>query len=483
MRRRALVALGLMAFALGCGSSGPGSGDDDDDATSREDGAPSAAGQSQDAGSSPADATTHDAAGAKDAAPDSPFDAATDASGSSPEDAATGGEDASADGSGEAPEAGAADAGGTGADSAADAANAVDATGTADTGGGVEDATVEDAPADSALMADARDAGEGATDARNDAEDAAPADARDDVEDATVAEAAGDADMEDATVTDGAGSSGDAMASDGAGSTGDAGSVEAGAPGGDAEADGGSCSAGASFTGGLTNYTQTAANACGQPWPDAWSVDTGFPAVAINTALFDEGSAVSACNKCVSVTGTTGATATFVVVDECPGFSNSIWCQANHLDIDGIASYNLVENGQPGSIDNSPGNPIAAPYPGPVSWKYVPCPWTAGITYLFEPNGLSGGTYFYLALNVYHTRYGLQTVRYRSGGTWVDLQPRTDDQMGNVDGNFVINGVAIPNPIDLQVVDEHGQVIEDDAIAWSAPTSTFQSSKQFPTCN
>src|ERR1700722_4532141 len=65
-----------------------------------------------------------------------------------------------------------------------------------------------------------------------------------------------------------------------------------------AGASGGVCATGASYTGGLTYYTETAANACGQPWPDAWSVDTGFPAVAMNTALFDEGSAVSACNKC-----------------------------------------------------------------------------------------------------------------------------------------------------------------------------------------
>jgi hypothetical protein len=248
-------------------------------------------------------------------------------------------------------------------------------------------------------------------------------------------------------------------------------------------ADGGSCSAGASYTGGLTNYTQTSATACGQPWPSDWSVDNGFPAVAVNTALFDEGSAASACNKCLSVTGTTGATATFVVVDECPVQGNMMWCQTNHLDIDGVASYALVENGAPGAIDNSPGVPFPAPYPGPLTWTYVPCPWTTGIMYQFSPNGLSNGSYYYMAVNVYHTKYGLQSVRYRSAGTWVDLEPRTDDQAGNVNGNFVINGVAIPNPVDLQVIDEYGHVIEDDAIAWSAPTSTFQSAEQFPTCN
>jgi hypothetical protein len=441
---RALGASAIVGVFSGCGSTGDDGGE----------------GAAQDGNTAPADSTAS-----------TPPDSGSDAS-----DAHAGADGASPHGEGAA-ESGQAPGDATGAgDGGIDAsdAGAVDAGPASDTGSAETSSTGDTSPADGEV-ADSSVADVSSTDAVP-AKDATVDASAQDAESADTAVA----DVEDAASTDVHADVADAASTDAAKDTG---AADTGSGMHDAASEGGSCATGASFTGGLTHYTQTSTTACGQPWPDAWSVDNNFPAVAMNTALFDQGSAASACNKCVSVTGTTGATATFVVVDECPAFSNTMWCQANHLDIDGVASYNLVENGAPGSIDNSPGVPIAAPYPGPVTWKYVPCPWTAGIIYLFQPNGLSSGTYFYLALNVYHTRYGIQTVRYRSGASWVDLQARTDDQAGHINGNFVINGVAIPDPIDLQVVDEYGQTIEDDGVSWSAPTTTFQSTKQFQTCN
>ena len=154
-------------------------------------------------------------------------------------------------------------------------------------------------------------------------------------------------------------------------------------------------------------------------------------------------------------------TAVYRVVDQCPQASNPL-CTSNHVDIN-HQKYNAVEPGSAqGSIPNGPG----------VAVKFVPCPVTGNIVYDFASSST-----FYLAVVIENARYGIKSVRYRAncGGTWTAMDPPIDS-----DAHWKIK-TGPPNPIDLQVTDEWGQVIEDTNIHWGS--SQVMGSGQFPLCN
>ncbi len=280
-----------------------------------------------------------------------------------------------------------------------------------------------------------------------------------------VKDAGADVKASSSSSSSGAGSS-SSSSSSGAGSS----SSSSGAGSSSSSSGGGSssgpttCAAGASFSGGLTSYTQTAANNCAVPWPS----DNMY--VALDTGNYG---ASTACGKCVSLTGTTGVAAVLRVVDQCPASSNTMWCETNHLDLSPTA-YSKVEPSGPGAIDNTPNVPLSNT-PGPVSWHYVPCTVTGPITYDFATSTAS----VYLAMVIENARYGIKSVSYRQTGTtnWIAMGvPSNSDAHWKVASNP-------PNPIDFEVTDENNQVIVDTNIRWASSQVASPSGGQFAQCN
>jgi expansin (peptidoglycan-binding protein) len=182
---------------------------------------------------------------------------------------------------------------------------------------------------------------------------------------------------------------------------------------------------------------------------------------ALSTNLYDAPSPSGACGKCIQITGTTGQTAVYRVVDQCPQGSNSV-CTTNHVDINHQTYTKVEPSPAPGSIANSPGVPV----------KFVPCPVTGPIVYDFASSNS-----FYLALVIENARYGIKSVSYRpsGGGGWTAMGVPTD-----ADAHWKVSS-SPPNPIDLQVTDEWGQVLTDTNISWGS--SQVNGSAQFPQCN
>jgi expansin (peptidoglycan-binding protein) len=184
--------------------------------------------------------------------------------------------------------------------------------------------------------------------------------------------------------------------------------------------------------------------------------------VALSTNLYDSPTPSGACGKCVQITGTTGMTATYRVVDQCPSASNVMQCSTNHVDIN-QQKYSIVEPGNsPGAIANSPG----------VAVKFVPCNVTGNIIYDFATSNS-----YYLAMVIENARYGIKSVQYRATGScnWSPMTAPTDP-----DPHWKV-ATSPPNPIDIQVTDEWGQMLEDTGVHWSA--SQVTGSGQFPQCN
>ena len=182
--------------------------------------------------------------------------------------------------------------------------------------------------------------------------------------------------------------------------------------------------------------------------------------VALSTNLYDAPSPSGACGKCVQINGTTGQSAVYRVVDQCPESSNPV-CTANHVDIN-HQTYGLVEpSPAPGSIGNSPG----------VAVKFVPCPVSGNIVYDFATSNQ-----YYLALVIENARYGIKSVSYRTScGGWSQMEAPTDS-----DAHWKVSSNP-PNPIDLQVTDEWGQVLTDTNIQWGS--AQVIGGGQFPKCN
>jgi expansin (peptidoglycan-binding protein) len=183
--------------------------------------------------------------------------------------------------------------------------------------------------------------------------------------------------------------------------------------------------------------------------------------VALSTNLYDSPSPSGVCGKCVQVTGSTGMTGVYRVVDQCPEASNPL-CTTDHVDIN-QQKYNVVEpSSAPGSIANSPG----------VSVKFVPCTVTGNIIYDFATSST-----YYLAMVIENARYGIKSISYRASGAsaWTVMGAPTD-----ADAHWKVAS-GPPNPIDFQVTDEWDQVIVDTDISWGS--SAVTSGSQFPACN
>jgi expansin (peptidoglycan-binding protein) len=175
---------------------------------------------------------------------------------------------------------------------------------------------------------------------------------------------------------------------------------------------------------------------------------------AISHNLYDDPTGSASCGKCVELNGQT-----LLVVDQCPD------CAMSHLDLGSQATYESVTgNAGGGSVPDSPGVPV----------KFVPCPVTGSIEYSVS----SASSAYYLAMVILNAKYGIASVSCRATGTstFTPMNAPTD-----ADPRWNVSGFQIPNPIDFQVTDEWGQVVEDDAVAWS-PGETITGRDQFPTC-
>jgi hypothetical protein len=216
-----------------------------------------------------------------------------------------------------------------------------------------------------------------------------------------------------------------------------------------------------SFNAGLTFYSQTGQNNCQIPWPSSSQPQSGTTMyTAISTNLYDDPSGSDACGKCVQVNGQT-----LLVVDQCPNDAQNPLCATNHLDLGGQATFQTVSPGMSGEVPNDPG----------VAVNFVPCPVSGNLQYSFA----SSSQQYYVAMVVLNSRYGIQGIEYRATGSssWTAMGARSD-----MDPNWTINGVAVPNPIDFRVTDEWGQVLEDDDVMWSAG-NIVNGNFQFPSCN
>jgi len=191
-----------------------------------------------------------------------------------------------------------------------------------------------------------------------------------------------------------------------------------------------------SFKVGLTYYTKTATGTnCGVPWPQ----DGMY--LALSTDLYDKPGGSAACGKCIQVTGTTGITKTLLVVDQCPANTNQP-CQQTHLDLSPEA-YDAVQGSRSqGQVNN-----------GTLNAKFVPCPVTGNIVY-----HVKSVQAYYAAFVIMNSRYGIKSVSYRvaGGSGWTPMTAPTD-----ADPHWVINGVAPPSPMDLEITSEWGQVVRD----------------------
>jgi expansin (peptidoglycan-binding protein) len=215
----------------------------------------------------------------------------------------------------------------------------------------------------------------------------------------------------------------------------------------------------------LTYYQQTQANNCQIPWPSSGAPQSGATMyTAISTNLYDDPSGSGSCGKCVQVNGKT-----LLVVDQCPYSASNPnmnpTCATDHLDLGGQSTYTAVAGSTAGMVANNPG----------VAVNFVPCPVTGNLEYSFTTSTQQ----YYLGMVVLNSKYGIQSVAYRKTGTtsWTPMTARSD-----ANPNWVINGVAVPNPIDFQVTDEWGQVIEDNNIQFTAG-QVATGHYQFPACN
>jgi expansin (peptidoglycan-binding protein) len=219
------------------------------------------------------------------------------------------------------------------------------------------------------------------------------------------------------------------------------------------------CSVPPTHSGGLTQYDQTSQNNCGVPWPS----DNLY--AAISTPDYDSPTPSGACGKCLEVTGPgpSFTKATFLAVDQCPTATNSK-CVTGHLDLShtafsAVVPSNYVYGGEVPNAD-------------PISWKYVACNVTGNIVYHFK----DGTSSYWAAVQVRNARYGIAKIRYRNGSTWTDMTDRTDALA------YFTTNLSNVTTIDLQAIDENGQVLEDDGISLGANVDRAGKG-QFPLCN
>jgi expansin (peptidoglycan-binding protein) len=220
---------------------------------------------------------------------------------------------------------------------------------------------------------------------------------------------------------------------------------------------GGSCGPQVTHWGGLTQYDRTPLGNCGVPWP----TDDVF--AALSTPDYGSPGPSAACGKCVEITGPSGMKAVVPVVDQCPTALGNPKCVAGHIDLSRKAYAAVVPPSYPygGEVPND----------HPVAWRYVPCGVSGPIVYHFK-DGVNPG---WIALQIRNTRHGVAKVQARSGGAWIDMQPRTDAL-----AYFIATGLNASH-VDVRVTDEYGHVLEDVGLAVGADHDV-SGHAQFPSC-
>jgi expansin (peptidoglycan-binding protein) len=162
----------------------------------------------------------------------------------------------------------------------------------------------------------------------------------------------------------------------------------------------------------------------------------------------------AACGACVEVRGPKG-TVDIQIVDQCPIGTNPI-CYKGHIDLN-PAAFDQIGDRVAGIL--------------PITWKYIPCKVSGGLTYRFK----EGSTQYWTAVLVRNHTYALAKVEYRTNnGTYQALQRQ--------DYNYWLDASGMgPGPYTLRVTDIHGQVVEDSGIPLSVG-QTITGHASFGTC-
>ncbi|NKI34780.1 hypothetical protein HFP89_06335 [Wenzhouxiangella sp. XN79A] len=194
-----------------------------------------------------------------------------------------------------------------------------------------------------------------------------------------------------------------------------------------------SCPAPFNDSGSATFYDATGGfNAC--------TLDIGNGLVAaINDAQWD-GSA--RCGECLRVTGPEG-TVLVRVTDRCVG------CAEGDLDLSEPAF-----------------DAIADPVQGivPISWERVECPVSGPVAYRFQ-----GSNSFFYKIQVRDHRYGVASMAYRSGGSFVPMN-RVSDNHFQASGvpNLSVAVVRITATTGESLIDTLGDPSQTGVIAGAA---------------
>ena len=173
---------------------------------------------------------------------------------------------------------------------------------------------------------------------------------------------------------------------------------------------------------------------------------------AMNTADYNN---AGMCGGCVEITrGSTGASVTVTVVDQCPVATNSL-CTEGHLDLSVEAYTQLADQSAEGHLGDGVDNTI--------SWKFVPCPVGDNTirVKLKEPD------------NIYWNQLLIEGARYPIAAVTVNGVALTQ-----TDYNYW--GDMDRAPFDIQLTDINGSVISFTLQERAA--GDIDTGAQFPLC-
>jgi expansin (peptidoglycan-binding protein) len=108
----------------------------------------------------------------------------------------------------------------------------------------------------------------------------------------------------------------------------------------------------------------------------------------------------------------------------------------------------------------------------PITWRYVACGVSGGITYHFK----EGSNAYWTAVQIRSGRYAVATVEAkRSDGTFSALERQ--------DYNYFVDASGLgEGPYAFRVTDVYGHVLEDDAVPF-VEAGDSPGAGQFPLCD
>jgi len=160
---------------------------------------------------------------------------------------------------------------------------------------------------------------------------------------------------------------------------------------------------------------------------------------AMNTADYNM---AAACGACVEVSRQdTGQKVVITIVDQCPVATNNK-CVSGHIDLS-QAAFSQIGNVGDGYVGARAGK-------GQVSWKYVPCPTDADVSFkLKEPDNE-----FWNEVLVQGHRAPIASVEVRVDGTWVPATRMEYNYWAPPENDF-----GTP-PFRVRATDVHGNFVE-----------------------